>query len=52
MVETALIAFVVVVAVILTSAVVYGLGYAWSKGFHRAKREFVNRVVRENCDNG
>jgi hypothetical protein len=29
---------------------VYGLGWAWSRGFHRGKREFVERLVKDNCE--
>jgi len=30
--------------------IVYGLGWAWSKGYHRAKRAFVDRMVKDHCN--
>lgn len=38
---------VVAVAAMLLAA--YGLGLAWSRGWHRGKKEFVTRLVKDSC---
>lgn len=31
-------------------AAAYPLGLAFSLGYHRGKRQFVDRIVRDSCD--
>jgi hypothetical protein len=37
-------------ALVVVYPAAYGLGWAWSRGFHRGKREFVDRLVKDSCE--
>lgn len=42
---------VIAFAVFLVAAgfIAYGLGWAASKGWHKGKREFVDRMISDSC---
>ena len=41
-------AVVVVLAIAAGPVVMYGIGYAFSLGYHRGKREFIARIMRDS----
>lgn len=41
--------WLMIAAAALVYPVCYTLGWAWSRGYHRGKREFVDQLVKDSC---
>ena len=40
---------VLLAACVLAFPAAYGIALAWSRGFHRGKREFVSQLIKDSC---
>lgn len=43
-----LLSIAVVVVVVVGPPILYALGLSWSRGYHKGKKEFVDRLVNES----